>query len=290
MFLLRPNQNSLVWLHRRCYATLNKILSHHERHELGPWPKSKSPTPQEIFALLNKEFGLSHLEFQKILKPKYNKYLKIYHPDIINKHEIYNEKGVLMTPEMKRSRFDTIQKAYEVLKDPKKRLAYGRSVTTDFSQYSKDGDSFENFRRANAHRKQYDYKNDEQFWQAGTWEDYYNMKFNRSPPTKEEFDKNKYKILAGVIVVMCITTTIQLLLAFDSANDLKLKVQLQNLQLMKEHERVAFDNYNNKFSSVRDLLVKRRSTFNDETSIKEQEALDAEVLTDYAKQQVQRYH
>lgn len=203
--------------------------------------------------------------------------------------EVYNEKGVLMTPEMKRSRFDTIQKAYEVLKDPKRRLAYGRSVTTDFSQYSKHDSSFENYRRANAHRKQYNFENDEQFWQAGTWEDYYKMRYNRAPPTKEEFDKNKYKILAGVLVVMCITTTIQVLLAFDSANDMKFKIQMQNLKLMKEHERAAYNEFNDRFNSVRDLLVRRRSTIKDSNLIKEQEAEDAVVLTDYAKQQVQRH-
>lgn len=191
-----------------------------------------------------------------------------------------------MTVEMKRERFDTIQKAYEVLKDPKRRLAYGRSVTVNWNQYSTTASNFDTYRMANAHRKQYRFENDEEFWKAGTWEDYYRMRYNRSPPTREEFDKNKYKILAGVVCVMCITTTIQLILAFENSNDAKYQIHLQNLRLLKETENLTYDEYANRFSTIRRFLVNRRSNVDDIEKLKQMELQDAQLLTEYARKKI----
>ncbi|EGV64581.1 hypothetical protein CANTEDRAFT_133891 [Yamadazyma tenuis ATCC 10573] len=274
------------WAKSRYYATMSKISDFHEKHQLDPWPKNKEPTPQQIFGLTNHEFALSQLEFSKLLKTKYNKYLKIYHPDILGGIDVYNEKSALMTPEMKRSRFDMVQKAYEVLKDPKRRLAYGRSVTTDWSQYSANSSSFDAYRMANAHRKRYDFKNNEEFWRAGTWEDYYRMKHNRAPPTREELEKNKYKILVGVIAIMAITTTIQLILAFENSNSAQYQIHLQNLRLLKESEKLSHDEYANRFSTIRQFLLSRRANVNDINKLREMELQDAKVLTDYARKKV----
>lgn len=290
----------------RMYATTSNILEFHNKHDLPPWPKGKEPTPKDIFNLQPQDFNLSQREFNKTIKSTYNKYLKIYHPDIINQMNVSDERNNVMSETLKRTRFDAIQDAYEMLKDPRRRVAYARSCNTSWGSYNPEyqgyrsggsgafggAGSFESYRMANAHRKQYDFKKDEEFWTAGTWEDYYQMKFNRAPPTQEEFDKNKYKILMGVLAVMGISTTIQLMLAFENYNETKYQLQLQNLKLMQETDNSVYNirgEGNNRFSSLRKMLLHRRSNVkDDEEKLKQMEQEDADVLTDFAKRQLSK--
>lgn len=266
-------------------ASSSSIQDHHTKFELPPWPKSKDPAPVDIFHLSTNDFKLSQRDFNKHIKTIYNKYLKIYHPDILNQQSIYDENQKLMTDPMKRARFDSIQQAYEILRDPKRRVAYSRSQNTSWESYSKTQSSFDAYRMANAHRKQYDFKQDEDFWKAGTWEDYYNMKYGRAPPTQEEFDKNKYKILIGVLTIAAITTSIQLMLAFENYNNTKYQLQLQDLALMQDSN----NNYNlrgelnTRFSSIRRMLLHRRSGIEDDELLRVREEEDARVLTEYAR-------
>lgn len=280
----------------KSYATSSNILDFHEKQQLPPWPKLKQPSPKDIFNLNNDQFKLSQREFNKVIKTTYNKYLKIYHPDILNQLDVYDEGNNLMTNELKRTRFDSIQQAYDILKDPKRRVAYARSTNTSWESYPRRNhgatpNSFESYRMANAHRNQYEFNKDEEFWKAGTWEDYYKMKFNRPPPTQQEFDKNKYKILTGVLIVMGITTTIQLMLAFESSNATKYQLNLQNSKLMQDLD----SNYNlngessTRFSSLRRMLLHRRSNVkDDEEKLKQMEQEDAEVLTNFARREVSK--
>lgn len=274
---------------RRFYGTVN-IQEFHNRHQLLPWPKSKDPSPQEIFHLSDQDFNLSPKQFNSRIKPIYNKYLKIYHPDICYNYEITNEQGKLMSNDIKRSRFDDIQQAYDILKDPYRRAAYGKSITISWEDHQRNASSFESYRMANAHRRQYDFKNDEQFWKAATWEDYYKMKYNRKPPTKQEFEKNKVKILIGVLVVMVISTIIQVMLALDKSARQQREIQLQNLRLLKELP----NNYDlqgetpSRFSSIRRFLLHRRSTMGDQQQLRQAEIDDNALLTDLAQREINR--
>lgn len=240
----------------------DNIKDHHVRQNLHPWPKSKTPTPYEIFTV---EDHNDHDVYSKNLKSMYQKYIKIYHPDISTKLTILDHQLNPILNEQKRTRFDQIQDAYDILKNPSRRMAYKTYSTTSWDgekfRNSQTSSTFHNYRMANAHRKKYDFKNDEAFWQAGTWEDYYHMKFNRAPPTQEELDKNKYNILIGVLVVASLTTGLQIMLAIDRTKDYNRQTALMNLQAMQNMD-ASYNNYDQGLSSflrLRRFLLFRRS-------------------------------
>lgn len=275
----------------KLYATASNVLSFHDRHELHPWPKSKQPSPQEIFNISDKEYSLSTMEFNKLLRQKYNKFVKIYHPDVCNQLSLYDESNRLMTPETKRQRFDAIQSGYDLLKDPRKRVAYGRYNTTDWLKYKAESTStFDAYRMANSHRSKYRFDKDEEFWRAGTWEDYYRMKYERDPPTQEEFDRNKYKILAGVLVVMAISTSIQFMMALDRTEQAQAQIHLNNLRSLQDlnNSYNIEGEPNTRFSRLRRLLIHRRSNIKDDEKLKDMEKQDADLLTDFARREVEK--
>ncbi|KAK6869241.1 J domain-containing protein 1 [Candida tropicalis] len=235
---------------RCCYATAasEDPVDHHKRLGLHEWPTSSNPTAYEIFGLSSKDMGMSPLELNKILKKRYVSLVKIYHPDtsLVLKH-----KGKEIDTDLKRKRFDMIQESYQILKNPRRRIAYNRFQTTTWEQqgmyrghdkgpWSKE--NFEAHRRANAHRRRYDFKHDEEFWHAATWQDYYQMKYKRAPPTQEELDKNKYKILAGVLLFGAVGFGLQMINAVDNANKYLLETQQLNLKSMKALND-SYDNY-----------------------------------------------
>lgn len=134
------------------------------------------------------------------------------------------------------------------------------------------------------------FKADEEFWLAGTWEDYYKMKYNRAPPTKEELEKNKYKILAGVLLVALLAFSLQIMLALDRTNEYLLQSRLTNLQVMEDLQH-STDNYGDglqPLDRMRRFLISRRSTLLmkekgdivDDTDLKNQ---DDELLIKYAQ-------
>lgn len=259
--------------YRASYATAagDGIKDHHVRQNLHPWPKSKVPAPHEIFIV---EEHSDHEIYSKNLKSMYQKYIKIYHPDISTKLTILDHHSNPILNEQKRTRFDQIQDAYDILKNPSRRMAYKTYTTTTWDgQKYQLSDTFHNYRMANAHRKKYDFKNDEAFWQAGTWEDYYRMKFNREPPTQEELDKNKYNILIGVLVVVSLTTGLQIMLAIDRTKDYNRQTALMNLQAMQSLD-ATYDNYDQGLSSFlrlrRFLLFRRSAMVETEQSLRAQ--------------------
>ncbi|CAH6720895.1 hypothetical protein CLIB1444_04S10352 [[Candida] jaroonii] len=274
----------------RSYATSTNIKDFHDKHQLPHWTSD----PKKLFGLDN-DMNLTPKETDLFIKSNYNKFLKIYHPDIINNIEVHDEKNKLMNNEEKRKRFDEIQKHYDILKNPVRRNAYLRSDVTwedyKYKTHRTDRNStfgnFETFRMSNSHRRQYNFDNNEEFWKAGTWEDYYKMKYDKTPPTREQFEKNKFKILYAVLMVMGITTTIQLILAFDKSRRMNYEINLTNLKLLQE---MNYDvEPDTPLSSIRRLLINRRSKENDIEKLRQMEVEDAQLLTNYAKKRVEKF-
>ncbi|CAI5756855.1 unnamed protein product [Candida verbasci] len=271
-----------------CYAT--SANDHHKRLDLHDWPTTKNPTPFEIFNISTKEMTLSQLELNRIIKRKYISFVKLYHPD--TSHELN------ISEDIKRKRFDLIQDSYEILKNPRRRFAYNRSQTTNFQNtpYTRNAqDNFQNFRRAHAQNKRFNFENDEAFWQAGTWNDYYQMKYKRPPPTKEELEKNKYKILIGVLLVGAISFGLQFMNAIEKTNQYLLETHKLNLKSMKDLNQ-SYENYGEGLTDADNLkrfLLSRRSTIKskqrDENEQKIQEPDDHDLLVKFAKKRVNRW-
>ncbi|KAI3405812.2 JID1 [Candida oxycetoniae] len=295
----------LVRICRCGYATSGDYpIDHHQRLDLHEWPTSANPTPYEVFGLSSKDMGMSTLELNKILKDKYVKFVKIYHPDTCL--EITDANGKVFSKEMKRRRFDIIQESYDILKNPRRRGAYNRYQTTSWEQqgpykgpygqpYTKE--SFEAYRRANAHRTRYNFSNDEAFWSAGTWNDYYQMKYKRPPPTREDFEKNKYKILWGVLAVGALSFGLQVMNAIDQTNQYLLKTHQMNLRSLKDMNE-SYESNGEGFSEVGNLkrfLISRRSTIkskrdkSNEDNEENIEPSDNDLLIKYAQGRVDKW-
>lgn len=166
------------------------------------------------------------LEVKKKLKDTYTRYVKLYHPDVSGQKVIVDAKGKILSQEEKNARFLEVQAAYEILKSTKRRLAYNRYNTTSWNHTKKQTSrrdewfSEENFRRfqqANANRFTHSFRRNEQFWTAGTWEDYYRMRHKQEPPTREQVQKNKYKILVVVLAIGGLVCTLQIMTALDAS-------------------------------------------------------------------------
>ena len=199
--------NSNLAISKAHYATASQEpIDHHKRFQLHEWPKSAKPSAYEIFGLTSKDMGMSTLELNKVLKRKYLALVKIYHPDTSLSIQY---KGGEMTAEMKRKRFDMIQEAYDILKnlDVERHIigikplhGINRGIIREMEDNGVK--KFEAYRRAHAHRTRYNFENDEQFWLASTWQDYYQMKYNRPPPTKEELEKTNTKSYLGLLLLV----------------------------------------------------------------------------------------
>lgn len=276
----------------RRYATeAGRRQVNHTHFDLHAWPKSKRPSPHDIFDMDPSEAQYkTRQEFDNKLKSTYKKLVKMYHPDLSVSHDIVEGSNTLLAGK-KRARFDEIQKAYELLKDPRKRIAYKKYDQTTWADY-KPGktSSFEAYRMANAHRRQYSYENDPKFWHAATWEDYYHMKWGRAPPTTEELEKNKWKILYRVLAVASVVVVLQIMLALERTEEFNRQTRLMNLRADADL-RESYNNYDegrSQFQRLRRFLLYRRSGLagrDDETSKKEEN----EILTRYAQQKVDQF-
>ncbi|CUM64004.1 uncharacterized protein PRCAT00001592001 [Priceomyces carsonii] len=278
----------------RCYATSAESFDPHEKFNLPPWPTSKRPSPFEIFDIKDEQKNLSVTDFNNLLKNNYSKFIKIYHPDISKHLTIYDNKHKVLTSDMKRDRFDQIRNAYEILKNPKRRLAYKRYESTTWDSYKPGASSFEAYRMANSHRSSHNFLKDEEFWTAGTWEDYYRMKYKRPPPTKEEFEKNKYRILAGVLVVAGLSFAIQMMLVIERSNEYVRQTNLHNLKSMQDLQQ-TYDNYGegtSRFERLKRFLTFRRSYFMDKGDEKMEQLKkeDQAMLTKYAQDQLKKFN
>lgn len=277
-------------------------INHHKRLQLHDWPKTKLPNPYEIFAIEQLQMNLSHLEFNKLLKQVYQKYIKIYHPDISKNLHIKDCQGKVLNEDDKRDRYDQIQHAYDILKDPRRRVAYKRYTTTSWDKHDKGGvysdiknaKSFHAFQTANSHRNA-NFEQHEEFWRAGLWEDYYQMKYNRKPPTKEEINKNKMKILFGVLAFGGLALALQLMLAIEKTNEYIRQTNLMNLKAMQDMNQgyegsglgPGYDS--SKFQRINRFLIDRRLVIvtngEDEKDVKQN---DYDILTSYAKHKVEK--
>ncbi|RLV92567.1 J domain-containing protein 1 [Spathaspora sp. JA1] len=274
-------------------------INHHKRLDLHEWPNSQNPTPLEIFNLKQKDLGMPQLEFKRHIKRRYLAYVKLYHPDT---SLTLHEKGKELSEEEKRRRFDQIQQAYDILQDPRRRVAYSRyqsassrGPTYKPAAHGYTQEHFEAYRAANAQRRQYDFQNNEEFWRAGTWEDYYRMKYKREPPTKEEFERNKYKILYGVIAFGALGFALQIVNTIDRTNKILLDNQKKTLRTMHDLNDHA-DNFgqgNSEADGLRRFLVSRRTSikskkYPDEDG-EDNEHEDSELLVKYAKKRVKQW-
>ncbi|CCE72957.1 Piso0_000564 [Millerozyma farinosa CBS 7064] len=277
----------------RYYATAGDRIDYHAKFDLHPWPESKNPTPFEIFNIAPNEQRLSNSEFNKILRKKYSSFVKIYHPDIARNLSVYDKKDRKLTPEAMRHRFDQMMKAYDVLKDPRRRLAYGKYENTSWDSYSNSADVFEKYRMANAHRKKYTFENDEEFWRASSWEDYYQMKFNRRPPTREELEKNKYKILGYVLFVGTVAFGLQMMMILYRSDEFERELSLRSLKSLEDLNS-SYNNYgegSTRFQRIKRFLLYRRASLRDRNDI-DREAIrneESQVLQKYAQQQVEKF-
>ncbi|KAI5969954.1 JID1 [Candida margitis] len=282
----------------RMYATSsNDFIDHHKRLDLHGWPTSKTPTPYEVFGLSSKDIGMSRIELNKVLKLRYVKLVKIYHPD--TSLDLTDNYGKALSDEQKRKRFDLIQESYDILRNARRRVAYNRFKTTSWEQqgpynpssepFSKEG--FEAYRRANAHRARYDFSRDEAFWSAGTWNDYYQMKYQRPPPTKEDLEKNKYKILFGVLAIGALAFGLQIMSAIDRTNQYLVETHKMNLKSMRDlNQSYEGDGSYSEADNVRKFLIGRRTTMRSKKDeFREEEPSDDELLHKYAKGRVDKW-
>lgn len=275
----------------RRYATSAKRIVEHSHYDLHAWPATKHPTPQEIFQLSHTSADFKNqLEYEKAVRATYQKFVKIYHPDVCCNHNVLDASGNHLLATQLRQRFESIQDAYDVMKNPRTASARLKYDSTSWSDY-KPGktSSFEAFRMANAHRKQFSYEQDPQFWQAATWEDYYQMRYGRSAPTQEEWEKNKWLILWKVLAVASVVVAIQIMMALERAQEYRRQTRLMNLRADAQLSD-AYTNYDedrSPFQRLRRFLLYRRlglSEANDKDVISEEN----NILTGYAKRRLKR--
>lgn len=200
-------------------------------------------TPPAIFGLSSTEMTMPALDVKKKLKDTYARFVKLYHPDVSGQKVIVDAKGKILSQEEKNARFLEVQSAYELLKSTKRRLAYNRYSTTSWNHTKKQtsrrdewfsDENFRRFQQANANRFTHSFRRNEQFWTAGTWEDYYRMRHNRAPPTREQVQKNKYQILVVVLAIGGLVCSLQIMTALDAS-------LVRRLALAEEYRKSAAD-------------------------------------------------
>lgn len=277
-------------IYRRFASSSARRVVEHSQYELHKWPTGKRPSPHEIFNILGGEGDFANRrDYEKQVKSTYQKFVKVYHPDVCTNHEVM-EGGKPLLVQQKRQRFDDIQNAYEILKDPSKSSAYRKYKSTSWDDYQrgKTG-NFDAYRMANAHRKKYAYENDSKFWHAATWEDYYQMRYGRAAPTREEWEKSKWLILWKVLAVASVVVVLQIMLALQRTEEFNRQTRLMNLRAHSDLSD-AYDNYGENHSQLQRLrrfLLYRRLALKarDDDDLRKEES---DMLTKYAQQRVSK--
>ncbi|KAM9899824.1 hypothetical protein OXX79_005490 [Metschnikowia pulcherrima] len=272
----------------RGYATARNTV-HHSQHKLHPWPKGKSPSPHEIFNLSDADCQ-NKLAYDRAVRSTYQKLVKVYHPDLSVSSDIINFDGHVLSQNQKKKRFHEVQSAYEILKNSRNRQAYSRAQTTSWADYKRGKtSSFDAYRMANAHRRKYSYANDPKFWHAGNWEDYYQMRYGRAAPTREEWEKNKWSILWKVLAAASVVVTLQIMLALERTEEFNRQTRLMNLRANTDLSG-AYTNYDEgltRFQRIRRFLLYRRSGLSDRDA-DGTKAEENEMLTKYAQDQLKK--
>lgn len=112
---LRRTQLSATtqWRSSRSYATVRDEPSRNDDDPTSPtWPKSKNPTPYEIF---------DQAKSTPYSKKTFYQLVKLYHPD---RHAHTSHLGGSMTQGVKLERYRLVVAANDILSDPTKRRAY----------------------------------------------------------------------------------------------------------------------------------------------------------------------
>ncbi|CCD22677.1 Jid1p NDAI_0A05220 [Naumovozyma dairenensis CBS 421] len=189
--LLRSSQSSPLKQHYRSLASVvsdnsnnnnnnndHHIPPHTYKHTITTfdkyWPeniinsnsKRIQPTPYEIFNISNSQ---QHIN-KKSLKKKYHYYVKLYHPDVSTKVNVLTKRkgkgnSTVIDMEEKLKRFKLISFAYSVLNDPNKKRQY-------------DLKTMMNDKGSNMDSKGYNNDENYRYWNAGTWEDYNDIKMD----------------------------------------------------------------------------------------------------------------
>lgn len=100
-----------VLSHCRCFQYGLRFMS---SADLPQWPKSKNPSPYEIFGLPQKKPD------QQVIRQLYIRLAKEYHPDSTSD----------LSPQVKNDRFKSVMTAYNILKDEDKRRTYDLSTAS----------------------------------------------------------------------------------------------------------------------------------------------------------------
>ncbi|GEQ67571.1 hypothetical protein JCM33374_g1236 [Metschnikowia sp. JCM 33374] len=277
----------------RAYATAarNSNPVRHSEYKLHAWPKGKAPSPHDIFNL-SADDCKNRLSYDRAVRATYQKLVKMYHPDLAASKDIMDDDGKLVSAAQKKKRFLDIQSAYEVLKNSRNRQAYAKSQTTTWDDYKRGQtgsfDAYQNEWQMPTVEK-YSYTNDPKFWQAGSWEDYYQMRYGRSAPTQEEWEKNKWSILWKVLAAAAVVVSLQVMLALEKTNEFNRQTRLMNLRANAELSD-SYSNYDeglSRFQRIRRFLLYRRSGLVDRDTDGTKMA-ENEILTKYAQDQLKK--
>lgn len=214
------------------YATASRKPISHSMANLHPWPQGLKPTPYEIFGIGPND-SYRNEDVRKQVRATYKKYIKLYHPDLAVSNEVMGDNGQLLLMEQKRRRFDVVKHAYESLCNPNQPAVMPR-YSAGFTEFSERRSAGHGARYDYAFRKARDTRNktfyNEDFWHAATWVEFYKMKYNREPPTMEQIEENKWKILKWVVAFTAVYVVLQLMIAFERANEYNRQTHLMNLQ------------------------------------------------------------
>lgn len=271
---------------RRFYATGRNTINH-SHYNLHPWPNSAAPSPHEIFGTGK----IASPDLKKHIRLTYKKYVKLYHPDLAASNDILDNDGQVLLTEQKRKRFNEIRDAYEHLCDPLKPAVMRRYTQGTGAQQSASSPYNSPFGKgagaatewpftSRANRQQF--YNDQEFWRAGTWEEYYRMKYNKEPPTREQIEANKWKILRWVVAFTVVYSALQFLLAMERANEYNRQARLKTLKadtnLAKSYGNYGDDDLT-QLGRVKRFLVHRNLSLLEE----DRKKVNEEMLMKYAQ-------
>lgn len=227
------------------------------------WPNHHNPSPYEVFNINPSEFD------PKLLRKKYYQFAKIYHPDISGKKHIVSHKGDSLTDIHKKERFKLLTEAYTLLKDHKKRELYDRFrmgwSLEDQPMLRKT--TYQNTKGTAAHAHAYDYSN-YQYWNAGSWEDYQNLRDMNDPALRAD----KMKILAAMIALMIVSATAQGWMILDNVE----KSIMENQRIHdKTDEDLRYAHINYGFDQSRVARLRRFLWFRTFGLYADKDSLDA---------------
>ncbi|RKP28420.1 hypothetical protein METBISCDRAFT_25018 [Metschnikowia bicuspidata] len=268
---------------RRTYATAHNPISH-KSSLLHPWPTALKPTPHEIFGISPND-SYRNNAVRAHVRATYKKFVKLYHPDLASGNDVVDNAGRLLLAELKRWRFDAIRLAYDSLCNPQTAAPMPRYRQGFHARPSELKSATHGARYDYAFRKARDLHSstfhNEAFWQAASWEEFYKMKYNREPPTMEQIEENKWKILKWVGAFVAVYLVLQMMLAMEKANEFKRQTRLMNM-LAAGHLSDSYANHGldlTQLGRIKRFLVQRSLSLPEEVRL----ADNKDMLIKYAQ-------